>query len=154
MIISKDNKVQFFLCLSNWYKNKTLSPSLSLSLSMCTCSISGISPSWARAGCKKTLCLLHYPRKIKFIHSFILSPPPHPPSLTVFPLSLSLSVFPLSHFPRHSPSLSLQPLLSLFVSNATALSIPPSPPPPSLSHLSESHLNHVVRKQIPSGKWK
>ena len=59
-------------------------PSLSLSLSlsllvllylkyMCICSISRISPSWARAGCKKTLCLLHYPRKIKFIHSFIHS---------------------------------------------------------------------------------
>ena len=42
---------------------------------MCMCSISRISPSWARAGCKKTLCLLHYPCKIKFIHSFILSPP-------------------------------------------------------------------------------
>ena len=40
---------------------------------MYTCSISRISPSWARAGCKKTLCLLHYPRKIKFIHSFIRS---------------------------------------------------------------------------------
>ena len=40
---------------------------------MCTCSISRISPSWARAGCKKTLCLLHYPRKIKFIHLFIHS---------------------------------------------------------------------------------
>ena len=44
---------------------------------MCMCSISRISPSWARAECKKTLCLLHYPRKIKFIssflHSFILS---------------------------------------------------------------------------------
>ena len=37
------------------------------------CSISRISPSWARTGCKKTLCLLHYPHKIKFIHSFILS---------------------------------------------------------------------------------
>ena len=36
---------------------------------MCMCSISRISPSWARAGCKETLCLLHYPRKIKFIHS-------------------------------------------------------------------------------------
>ena len=35
------------------------------------CSIIRISPSWVRAGCKKTLCLLHYPRKIKFIHSFI-----------------------------------------------------------------------------------
>ena len=34
----------------------------------------------ARAGCKKTQCLLHYPRKIKFIHSFIHS------------LSLSLSL--------------------------------------------------------------
>ena len=31
---------------------------------MCMCSISRISSSWARAGCKKTLCLLHYPRKI------------------------------------------------------------------------------------------
>ena len=39
---------------------------------MCLCSISRISPSWTRAGCKKTLCLLHYPRKIKFIHSFSL----------------------------------------------------------------------------------
>ena len=29
--------------------------------------------SWARAGCKKTSSLLHYPRKIKFIHSFIHS---------------------------------------------------------------------------------
>ena len=45
---------------------------------MCMCSISRISPSWARAGCKKTLCLLHYPRKIKFIHSFIHPPPPSP----------------------------------------------------------------------------
>ena len=44
---------------------------------MCKCSISRISsrisPSWARAGCRKTLCLLHYLRKIKFIHSFIHS---------------------------------------------------------------------------------
>ena len=40
---------------------------------MCKCSISRISPSWARTGRKKTLCLLHYPRKIKFIHSFIHS---------------------------------------------------------------------------------
>ena len=40
---------------------------------MWMCSMSRISPSWARAGCKKTLCLLHYPRKIKFIHSFIHS---------------------------------------------------------------------------------
>ena len=40
---------------------------------LCMCSISRISPSWARAGCKKTLCLLHYPRKIKFIQSFIHS---------------------------------------------------------------------------------
>ena len=52
---------------------------LSLSLSllvylkyMCTCSISKISPSWARAGCKKILTL-HYPGKIKFIHSFSFS---------------------------------------------------------------------------------
>ena len=67
------------LCLS-----VCLSVCLSLSLShMCVCSISRISPSWARAGCKKTLCLLHYPRKIKFIHSFILS------------LSLSLSLGPV-----------------------------------------------------------
>ena len=54
-----------------------LTHSLSLSLVylkyMCTCSISRISPPWARAGCKQTLCLLHYPRKIKFIHSFIYS---------------------------------------------------------------------------------
>ena len=49
---------------------------------MCVCGISRISPSWARAGCKKTLCLLHYPRKIKFIHSFIHS----------FSLSVSVSV--------------------------------------------------------------
>ena len=47
------------------------------------CSISRSSPSLARAGCKKTLCLLHYPRKIKFTYSFI-----HSPSLS---LSLSLS---------------------------------------------------------------
>ena len=40
---------------------------------MCMCSVSRISPWWARAGFKKTLCLLHYPRKIKFIHSFIHS---------------------------------------------------------------------------------
>ena len=40
---------------------------------MCMCSISRISLSWARAGCKKTLCLLHYPRKIKFVHSLSLS---------------------------------------------------------------------------------
>ena len=52
-------------------KNLFLSLSLSLSLSLC----------------KKTSSLLHYPRKIKFIHSFIhsfiLSPPP-PPSLRFF----------------------------------------------------------------------
>ena len=34
-------------------------------------SISRISPSWARAGCKKTLCLLHYPLKVCL---FSLSP--------------------------------------------------------------------------------
>ena len=31
---------------------------------MCMCSISRISSSWTRVGCKKTLCLLHYPRKL------------------------------------------------------------------------------------------
>ena len=52
------------------------------------CSIGRIRPSWMRSGCKKTLCLLNYPRKIKFIHAFILSL-----SLSAS-LSLSLS---LSH---------------------------------------------------------
>ena len=32
-----------------------------------------ISPSWARAGCKKTLSLIYYPSEIKFVHSFIHS---------------------------------------------------------------------------------
>ena len=32
-----------------------------------------ISPSWARAACKKTLSLIHYPCEIKFIHLFIHS---------------------------------------------------------------------------------
>ena len=32
-----------------------------------------IGPSWARAGCKKTLSLIHYPCEIKFIHSCIHS---------------------------------------------------------------------------------
>ena len=49
---------------------------------MCVCGISRISPSWARAGCKKTLCLIHYPRNIRFIHSFI-----HSFSLSLLPLS-------------------------------------------------------------------
>ena len=31
------------------------------------------SPSWARAGCKKTLSLIHYPCEIMFIHSVSLS---------------------------------------------------------------------------------
>ena len=36
------------------------------------CSISRISPSWARAGCKKTLYLLRYPCKVySFIHSLL-----------------------------------------------------------------------------------
>ena len=65
------------------------SSSLSLSLCFSLYSISRISPSWARAGCKKTLCLLHYPRKIKFINSFIHS---FSPPLSSPPLSLSLSL--------------------------------------------------------------
>ena len=40
---------------------------------MTTRRISRISPSWVRAACKKTLCLLHYLRKMKCIHSFIHS---------------------------------------------------------------------------------
>ena len=32
-----------------------------------------ISPSWARAGCKKSLSLINYPCEIKFIRSFIHS---------------------------------------------------------------------------------
>ena len=38
---------------------------------VCVCSISIINPSGARAGCKKTLCLLHYTHKIS---PFILFP--------------------------------------------------------------------------------
>ena len=55
----------------------------------------GICAQLARAGCKKTLCLLHYPRKIKFIHSFILSfflsrlPP-----LSLSPIHSSVPNFP------------------------------------------------------------
>ena len=116
--------------------NKTLSPPPPPPLSMCTCSISGISPSWARAGCKKTLRLLHYPRKIKFIHSFILflPPPPAPPS------PRSLSVFPLSHFPSLPPlslSLSNPFCLSWYRTRQLSLSLPPSAPPhpPSLTFL-------------------
>ena len=67
---------------------------------MCTCSISTISPSWARAGCKKTLCLLHYPLKIKFIHSFIYS----------FPVSLR-SIVICFFTPPPTP----RPLLPFFV---------------------------------------
>ena len=60
-----------------------LPSSLSLCIcDMCVCSISKISPSWSEAGRKKKLCLLHYRRKIKCIHSFI----------HLFILSLSLSV--------------------------------------------------------------
>ena len=56
----------------------SLSLSLSLILSCCIteiymCSISRISPSWVTAGCKKTLCLLHHPHKIKWILSLSLS---------------------------------------------------------------------------------
>ena len=45
---------------------------------MCMCSISRSTESlmgvgWISQSCKNTLCLLHYPRKVKFIHSFILS---------------------------------------------------------------------------------
>ena len=39
----------------------------------CTLLSISISPSWARAGCKKTLSLIHYPCEIKVIHSFIHS---------------------------------------------------------------------------------
>ena len=46
-----------------------------------------ISPSWARAGFKKTLSLIHYPCEIKFIYSFIHS----------FSLSLSLSLLNLKY---------------------------------------------------------
>ena len=35
------------------------------------CSINRTIPSWARDGCKKTPCLLHYPCKIKKINSLI-----------------------------------------------------------------------------------
>ena len=45
---------------------------------MCMCSISRISPSWARAGSKKTMCLLDSTTVVKqssFIHSFIHSFP-------------------------------------------------------------------------------
>ena len=38
------------------------------------CNISRISPSWTRAGCKKTLCLLHYPKKFFYSFSLSLSP--------------------------------------------------------------------------------
>ena len=85
------------VCLS-FSPSLLLSPSVSVSpppsvflsplhASPCMCSINRISSSWARDECKKTLCLLHYPRKIKFIHSFIhslslcLSPALCPPSL-------------------------------------------------------------------------
>ena len=57
---------------------------------MCMCSISRISPSWA--GCKKTLCLLHSSRKIKFIHSFCLSVCRSLPACLPACLSVSVSV--------------------------------------------------------------
>ena len=47
-----------------------------------------ISPSWARGGCKKTLCLLHYPRKKELFYSFSLyvcQSPWRPACLSVFP---------------------------------------------------------------------
>ena len=69
---------------------------------MCMYSVSRISPSWSRAGCKKTLCLLYYRRKIKFIHFFIHSPPPPPSSRFS---SLSLCLF-LCYPPLSPPSLS------------------------------------------------
>ena len=52
-------------------------------------------PSWARAGRKKIMCLLHYPGKIKFIHSLI-----HSFSLSLslcLSLSLSLCLSPVSY---------------------------------------------------------
>ena len=94
------------VCLSVFL---SLSPSVSLCLclpppsvflsplhaSPCMCSINRISSSWARDECKKTLCLLHYPRKIKFIHSFIHS------------LSLSLCLSPALCPPSLLPALSV-----------------------------------------------
>ena len=71
-----------------------LSLSLSLYTYMCMCCISRISSSWARAGCKKTLCLLHYPRKIKFIHSFI-----HSISLFLFARELDVKEDVLTSLP-------------------------------------------------------
>ena len=76
---------------------------LSLCVSLCLCSIT--SPSWARAGCKTSLCLLHYTRKIKCIHSFI-----HSFSLCVSAslcLCLSLCLSPLCslHFCVHASTM-------------------------------------------------
>ena len=82
-----------------WYSLSPLSLFLSLSFSLSFSLFLSLSlplslflslslpPSPSRAGCKKTLSLIHYPCEIKFIHSFILS------------LSLSLSLF-LSLCPR------------------------------------------------------
>ena len=44
---------------------------------VCACVLSedSISPSWARAGCKKTLSLIHYPCEIKFSQSVSQSLP-------------------------------------------------------------------------------
>ena len=64
---------------------------------------------WARAGCKKTSSLLHYPRKINFIHSFI-----HPLSLSSLPLP------PLSS-PSVSPFSSLSDRLCLCLSACLSL---------------------------------
>ena len=105
--ISNGPPASLSLCLCLSFR-LCLSPSLSLSLSLsfwlslsvavspCVCLPLCLSPlslcvvlvelvpqSWARAGCKKALCLLHYPRKIKFIHSFSLS-------LPILPLLLRL----------------------------------------------------------------
>ena len=86
-------------------------------------------PSWARAGRKKIMCLLHYPRKIKFIHSFSLS------------LSLSLSLC-MCNISRTGPSkaragfkktlcLLHYPRVRSFMHSLAPSASPPPPSPPS-----------------------
>ena len=62
------------------------------------------SPSWARAGCKKTRCLLLYPLEINFIHSFILSLSLLPTKCLILCLCLSPFLRPSPLKPRSFPS--------------------------------------------------
>ena len=115
----------------------------SLSLSN-MCSISRISPSWARAGCKKNLCLLHYPRKIKFIHSLSLSLSISLPQLFVFLfeiVSVRCRVCHLGQICKKADlCLNLYPCVIKYY--LLSLSLSPPPPPPFFPALCPFLLPH------------